>query len=158
MEYLKSELPKAEYLAELKGCFASPFDFFRERVTGLVMGPFFSVAHHTDYEWDRRYNSVSTRAWGYVRERKGKTEVRVLRWHGMLTPFWVVLFLAFWTVLFVGLLEPGERMGIEIWLAILIASLLPCLMTAFGAIVTERGEYSHGELTKLLRNPKDYYC
>ena len=158
MEYLKSDLPKKGYLAELKGRMMSPFDLFRERVTGFVIGPFFSVAHHTDYEWDRRFNSVSTRAWGYVKEREGQTEVRFLRWNGLLTPFWVLLFFSFWTVLFIGILEPGERMGIEIWLGILFISLLPCLMTGLGAILTDRGAYSHGELTKLLRDPKNYFC
>ena len=158
MEYLKSDLPKKAYLAELKGSFGSPFDLFRERVTGLVIGPFFSVAHHTDYEWDRRFNMVSTRAWGYVKEREGKTEVRFLRWNGLLTPFWVLLFFAVFTFYLFGMVAPGESVGIGFWLGILFLSLIPCLATAFAAIMSERGEYSHRELTKLLRNPKDYYC
>ena len=158
MEYLKSELPKKAYLAELKGRLMSPFDLFRERVTGLVIGPFFSVAHHTDYEWDRRYNSVCTRAWGYVKEREGKAEVRFVRWYGLLTPFWVILFFSLWMIFFFAALEPGERVETGIWLGGLFVALSPCLLTAFGAVASERGEYSHGELTKLLRNPKDYYC
>lgn len=158
MEYLKSELDWKIYLIHLKDCCSSPLSLFRERVTGLVIGPFFSVAHHTDYEWDRRYSTVCTRAWGYVREKEGKTVVRYVRWYGLLTPFWVLFFLAFWTICLLIVLEPGTAVDAGIWLGILLVGLFPCLITAFAAVVTERGEYSHGELTKLLRNPENYYC
>lgn len=160
MEYLKSELSAKYYLSELKARLMSPFAFFRERVTGFVLGPFFAVAHHSDYEWDRRFNIVCSRAWGYVKKSEGGTEIRFLRWHGLLTPFWLVFFTLI--NLIMNVIAMGTNDGAISLITLLIVSigiaLVICVASAIGSLMTERGENSQGEITKLLKNPEDYYC
>ena len=160
MEFLKSELSAKAYLSELKASLMSPFALFRERVTGLVFGPFFTVAHHSDYEWDRRFNMVCSRAWGYVKKSEEGTEIRFLRWYGFLTPFWLIFLTLF--CLIMNVIAMGTNDGVIPLAALLIVSigvaLVICVVSAIGSVMTERGEISQGELTRLLRNPEDYYC
>lgn len=89
MYSLKSDLNKEEYLKRLHQTFRSPFQLFDERVCGIVIGPFFSVAYHSPYEWNRRITSECNRAWGYVKEVDGKAEVQFIRGKGLLSPFWL---------------------------------------------------------------------
>ena len=160
MEYLKSELPAKAYLSDLKASLMSPFALFRERVTGFVWGPFFAVAHHSDYEWDRRFNMVCSRAWGYVRKSEERTEIRFIRWYGFLTPFWLVFFTLI--SLIVNVIAVGTDDGAIPLMTLLIISigiaLVICVASAIGSVMTERGEASQGEITRLLKNPEDYYC
>ena len=160
MEYLKSELPAKVYLSELKASLMSPFAIFRERVTGFVLGPFFAVAHHSDYEWDRRFNMVCSRAWGYAKKSEEGTEIHFLRWHGFLTPFWLVIFTML--CLIMNVIAMGDNDGVIPLMTLLIVSigisLVICVASAIGTVMTERGDTSQGEITRLLKNPEDYYC
>ena len=160
MEWLKSELPAKAYLSELKASLMSPFALFRERVTGFVWGPFFAVAHHSDYEWDRRFNMVCSRAWGYVKKSEEGAEIRFLRWHGFLTPFWLFFFTLL--SLIMNVIAIGTDDGSIPLMPLLLVSigiaLVICVASAIGSVMTERGETSQGEITRLLKNPEDYYC
>ena len=161
---LESDLPKQGYLEELKGCLTSPFAIFSERMTGIVIGSIFSVAYYSPYEWDRRVNRVCNRAWGYVKETENGSEVRFIRGRGLFSPFWLVFFvLTFWVMVQVGLVTSGEtgfsrEENLMLWGLAVLASLMICGATAIRSCVTERGVEGAGEITRMLRDPSEYYC
>ena len=153
MYTLKTELSRSEYLTKLKQTFRSPFLLHDERVCGVILGPFFSVAYHSPYEWNRRITSECNRAWGYVKEENGQTTVSFIRGKGQLSPFWL-MFYAVLIYLFL-LLQFGHH-----WAFPLVAfgiSLVICLATAFESVITEAGEAGFHEVTRLLLHPEDYY-
>jgi hypothetical protein len=158
MYELKSGLSKRAYLSALKQTFRSPFRIWDERVCGIVIGPFFSVAYHSPYEWNRRITSECNRAWGYVKETDGETHVTFIRGKGLLAPSWFVIYTF---VCFVILLCAGFELYADhepAFLAISCAMALAiCLITAFQSIVTEAGEAGFHEITRLLLHPEEYY-
>ena len=163
MNEITSDLPRKEYLRELKGCFGSPFYIFDERVVGLVIGSFFSVAHWTEYEYDRRFNVHCNRAWGWVKTNPidGKTEVKFIRGAGYFSLFWIILLACLFPLMI--LMKYGlDDMTPDDWaiacIVGVVCSLIICGVSALGTVLTERGIYGAGEITKLLTNPEDYYC
>ena len=166
MYELESDLPKKEYLRELKGCFGSPFMVFDERITGVVIGSFFSVAHYTEYEYDRRFNVICNRAWGRVKTNPvdGKTEVTFIRGSGLFSPFWLLFFalLLPMGVYFTSFSYDAVSLTADDTMLLvvfgIIGSLIICGTSTLNAIFSDRGAYGAGEITKMLENPKDYYC
>lgn len=165
MNRLESQLDRGTYLRELVDCFDSPFALFSERVTGIVVGSFFSVAYYSPYEWNRRITSECNRAWGYVKEVDGKTEIRFVRGKGMFSPFWLLLVTAlFWIMILVMTVWEGGSIGElfeeskMIWMFSIGCSIVICGITAFHASITEQGAAGAGEITRLLRDPKEYFC
>ena len=153
MYTLTSGLGKSAYLSALKQTFRSPFRLWDERVCGIVIGPFFCVAYHSPYEWNRRITSECNRAWGYVTEVEGKSYVRFIRGKGDLSPFWLVLYsIICYLVLFVLY---GHDPYFP-WIAIGV-SFIACLISAFQSLVTDAGEAGFHEVTRLLLHPEDYY-
>ncbi len=153
MYYLESSLSSKEYLARLRRTFRSPFLICDERVCGIVIGSFFSVAYHSPYEWNRRITSERNRAWGYVKEVDSKSCVSFIRGKGMLSPFWFCFYTLFCYALF--LLKAGHH---PVFLAISCGlALVACLTTAFQSIITEQGEAGFHEVTRLLLHPEEYY-
>jgi len=153
MYRLESELSRNAYLSALKRTFRSPFLLFDERVCGIIVGPFFSIAYHSPYEWNRRITSECNRAWGYVKEIDGRVCVRFVRGKGLLTPSWFLLYtlLCYGIFLLYGVYEP-------VFLAISCGvSLVGCLATAFQSIITEAGEAGFHEISRLLLHPEEYY-
>lgn len=162
MNYLESNLSKREYLLEIKRSFDNPFLIFDERLCGMVIGSFFSVAYHSPYEWNRRITSECNRAWGWVKETEGKTEVRFLRGKGLFSPFWLIFYTLFCFCLFSfhsnRLIYSEEPNAVLLILGIsAVISVVVCGITAFQSSITEAGEEGAGEITRLLQNPKEYY-
>ena len=163
MYEVTSDLPKKEYLAELKGCFGSPFYIFDERMVGIVIGSFFSVAHHTEYEYDRRFNTICNRAWGRVKTNPvdGKTEVTFIRGYGQMSPLWILflsLMISTITMLTGGFeyLAPDEMA--VIYIMGVICALVVCGISTLSAAMSERSAYGAREITKMLEDPKNYFC
>lgn len=153
MYALQSDLSRKEYLSKLKQTFRNPFLLFDEHVSGIIIGPFFSVAYHSPYEWNRRITSECNRAWGYVKDVDGKAYVRFIRGKGMLSPFWILFYA---TVVYLLLfLQFGHET--EFLIAGIGISLCACIVTAFQSVVTEAGEAGFHEVTRLLLHPEDYY-
>lgn len=153
MYTLYSDLSKREYLRSLKKTFRSPFLLFSEHVSGITIGPFFSLAYHSPYEWNRRITSECNRAWGYVKEIDGKAHVRFVRGKGLLAPSWFLIYtvLCYGIFLLYGVYEP-------VFLLISCGiALVACLATAFQSIITEAGEAGFHEVTRLLLHPEEYY-
>lgn len=153
MYTLSTELSKAQYLEKLKQTFRSPFLLRDERVCGVVLGSFFSVAYHSPYEWNRRITAECNRAWGYVKEENGQTTVTFIRGKGLLSPFWLMFDAAL--IYLILLLKFGHHRAF-----LLVAfgiSFVICLATAFESIITDAGEAGFQEVTRLLLHPEDYY-
>lgn len=153
MYALQSDLGKRAYLSKLKQTFRNPFLLFSEHVSGVIVGPFFSVAYHSPYEWNRRITSECNRAWGYVKEVDGKAYVRFIRGKGLLSPFWLIFYAA--VVYIMLFLNFGHEP--EFLLAGFGISFAACLVTAFQSVVTDAGEAGFHEITRLLLHPEDYY-
>ena len=156
---LQSDLSKRNYLESLMQTFRSPFLLWDERVCGIIVGPFFSVAYHSSYEWNRRITSECNRAWGYVTELDGKAYIRFIRGKGLLSPFWLIFYTLLCHVIL--LLCGGYELyaGHEgLFLVISFAmALFACLVTAFQSLITDQGEAGYHEITRLLLHPEDYY-
>lgn len=153
MYAFQSALCRKDYLTKLKQTFRSPFLLFSEHVSGIVIGPFFSVAYHSPYEWNRRITSECNRAWGYVQEIDGKTTVGFVRGKGLLTPSWFLIYTVLCYLIFLlgGMYEP-------VFFAISCGiALVACLATAFQSVITEAGEAGFHEVTRLLLHPEEYY-
>ena len=165
MHVLESALPKNAYLNALKGCLTSPFAVFSARMCGIVMGSFFSVAYYSPREWNRRITGECNRAWGWVKEVDGKTEVHFIRGKGLFSPFWLIfltLLLAVMEIFMVfsevgGAFDLSGEMGM-VWLFATGISVVTCGISAFHSSITEQGIEGAGEITRMLRDPSEYYC
>lgn len=160
MRMIESHLDRKRYLSALKGCRTGGYPVFSEGVTGIVIGPFFSMAYYSPYEWNRRITHECNRAWGYVKEVDGKTQVHFIRGKGMLTPFWVLLF---WILCFLTfVISAGESTvaGNELLflLGSFAAALFVCVPSAVGSCFTDEGIYGEAEIERMLTNPQEYYC
>ena len=162
MGYTESALSCKEYLSQLKRLFSNPFAVFDERVTGFAVGPFFSVAYHSPYEWNRRITSECNRAWGYAKEADGKTRIRYLRGKGQFSPFWLIFIYLMWLAVFcyVGIDQqiPFEELFVwQVWVSGAVISLVICAVTAFHSSITEAGVAGEYEIEKLISHPEDYF-
>ena len=162
MCFVQSDLSEIEYLSRLKGHFSNPFSIFSERITGFAVGPFFSVAYYSPYEWNRRITSECNRAWGYVKDIDGKAQVRYIRGKGLFSPFWLILIYLMWLGIFccVGMdqqIPVGELFVWQVWVMGAVISFALCGVTAFQSSITEAGVAGEYEIQKLLAHPEDYY-
>ena len=159
MYYVDSELAPKEYLAELKRSFASPFLIYDERVCGIIIGPFFSIAYHSPYEWNRRITGEVNRAWGYVKNVEGKSHITFLRGKGAFAPIPILLTTMFCLAIFA--FSEWSLIMEDLTLCLLVSgaiSLVACGITAIQSMLTEQGEAGRYEISKLLSDPKNYYC
>jgi len=155
MESIVSRHSQKAYCRCLRQKLDSPLRLFDERVTGIVIGPFFSIAHYAEWEWNRRITSECNRAWGFVRRDGAHSRVCFVRGKGLLSPFWLVFF----ALLCLFFLSCGlEELTGGIALAAVGIAVLICGITAFQSSITENGDAGAGEITKILRCPEDYYC
>lgn len=164
MERIMSELPPEAYRAALKSKFDFSRGFGEERVTGVLAGRFFSLAYYSGWEWNRRITNECNRAFGYIRDTEGKTEVVFLRGKGQLSISWLLLLTLVLRGIFLLTLVAreislsGYGAGRILWLISALIALGICCATAFGSLITERGQEGAGTVTKLLRAPDDFYC
>lgn len=155
--YIESELAQKEYMRSLRQRFTTPFAVFSERVTGVAIGPFFSVAYYRGYTWNRRITNECNRAFGFVKTVDGKTQAHFLYSRGMLSPFWILFYAAipFLIFLFTGVLEVFPMYSVFCF----VLALGVCCTTAFLDSLTEDGITGRDVLTDLLLEPDQfYYC
>jgi len=159
MWYLASKLPKEKHLAAMKRKFDSPFLIFDERLTGIVIGPFFAVAHYQAWEWNRRITIECNRAWGYVKDGDGELEIRFLRGKGLLAPISFLVVTVFCRLIFwFAELNTQESLGWVLWGAAALCALIACGVTAIQDCLTEAGQTGAKEINKFLTDPENYYC
>ncbi len=128
-------------------------------MTGIVVGPFFSVAYYAPLEWNRRITGECNRAMGIVKTADGKTEVSFIRSKGLLSPFWflgimAVVLLSFFLV--VDSQEWQSGAGTAVWYSFLISATI-CGFTALEACLTEQGAAGEWDIDSFLTNPREYF-
>lgn len=155
MERIRSELTPEVYRAALKRKFEFSRGFREERVTGVFVGRFFSLAYYSGWEWNRRITNECNRAFGYLREVDGKTEVVFARGKGQLSLSWLLLLTLAVGGLFLLVSWGEERIP---WFFSALIALAICCVTAFESLITERGQEGAGTVTELLRAPDEFYC
>lgn len=155
-EIISSGLPPKTYLALLRRSFGFQLAVYSERVTGVTIGQFFSVAYYCPYEWNRRITNECNRAIGYVKEVDGESEIHFIRSAGMLSPLWLLFWTTVFSVFYYVKLE--EISFFSVVLCAVIAFVL-CVVTAFIDSMTEEGVQGAGVITSLLQKPDEfYYC
>lgn len=155
-EVCESRLPPKAYMAALRNCFGFPLALYSERVTGITIGRFFSVAYYCPWEWNRRITSECNRAIGYVKNVDGKSEICFIRSGGMMSPFWLL----FWTLLcaLVYFVKMQEFDPFS-WVICAVISFVICLVSSFTDSLTDAGAEGAGVITSLLEKPDEfYYC
>lgn len=161
MDYLRSDLSAKSYLSSLRTIATFNFTLWEHYASGIVIGPFFSVAYHSPYEWNRRITRGCNRAWGYVKDTGGSCEIYFLRGKGVFSPFWLILMtLLCRLILGIG---SNEYVFTEfpwlLWVISTAAALVSCGISAFHSSITEEGEAGAGVITMILRAPNEfYYC
>lgn len=155
MIYL-SPISKRKYLYELRQQMGSWFDFGQSRFTGLIIGNFFYITNHSQYEWDRRYNNPKCRATGFVTKCGDETLVHTITTYGDFDLISMIKWLPL-TFLIVCTKRISLPMPQAIGLAFAI-SALACTIVSIGTWFTERGHDNMYELRKLLENPMRFWA
>ena len=152
-----SKLPFSVYLYEMKQQMGSFTAFGNERLTGIIIGRFFSITYHSGHEFNRRITNEKHRAIGFVRPCEGGTQVSCIRLAGMTNPLSLICMFAFFFL--VCLIRGGLEVALMPELLIIDAAFtfVVALTTAFTDSVTERGQEGSKMLTAFLMDPVDYY-
>lgn len=152
-----SKLPCELYLHEMKEHMSAFTDFGIERLTGIIIGKFFSVTYHSGHELNRRITNEKHRAIGFARPCESGTEVLCIRLAGMTNPLSLIAIYALFFL--VCLLRGGLEVALMPQLLIIDAvfTLIVALVTAFTDSITERGQEGSKMLTAFLMDPVDYY-
>lgn len=161
MDCLNSSLPAKSYLSSLRTIATLNFAMWDHYACGFVIGPFFSVAYHSPYEWNRRITRECNRAWGYVKDQGDSCEVHFIRGKGLLTPLWMILMillcrfvLGFGSNAYVFMEAPWL-----LWAISVAAALITCGVSAIESSITEEGETGAGVITMILKAPHEFhYC
>ena len=90
---MTSSLSAKEYLSTMMSRMDSVTHFGHERFTGMRMGKFFYVIHHSEHQYDRKFNSPKTAALGYVKDVSDGCEVHFMKFKGLLCPSQFLLYL-----------------------------------------------------------------
>ena len=154
---LVSKLPCSVYLYEMKQQMGSFTAFGTERLTGIIIGRFFSVTYHSGHEFNRRITNEKHRAIGFARPCKEGTKVSCIRLAGMTNPLSLIGLFSF--CMLICLLRGGLELAFmpEILIANAAITLIAALFTAFTDSVTEKGQEGSKMLTAFLMDPVDYY-
>ncbi len=158
MHTIYSPLKPDAWKEKLKENFSSPLYVFDERVTGIILGPFFSVAHYQEYEWNRRITSECSRAWGFVKEADGQSEITFLRGWGCFSPGWILFYTLLCRAVFLYLsYQDNLELGMSGWVISLGISVFCCAISILHDSLTEGGQASWRQLKKCLEDPENYY-
>lgn len=146
-------MPKKAYLSAMRQKMGAITDFGQERLTGIIVGNFFSVTHHAGWEFNRRFTNEKNRAVGFVTGAGEETGVRFLHFRGGTDPASLIGFFLLW-YLVAGIgwgdfSEPGL-----VWMGLVITAIYAAY-TAIATFMTERGQEGTITLHGFLRDPKN---
>lgn len=152
-----SKLPCSVYLHEMKQQMGSFSAFGTERLTGIIIGRFFSITYHSGHEFNRRITNEKHRAIGFARPCEDGTKVSCIRLAGMTNPLSLIGLFGF--CLLICFLRGGLELALmpEMLLANAAVTSIAALITAFTSSITERGKEGSRMLTAFLMDPVDYY-
>jgi hypothetical protein len=131
--------------------------FGTERLTGIIIGRFFSITYHSGHEFNRRITNEKHRAIGFARPCEEGTKVSCIRLAGMTNPLSLIGLFSF--CMLICLLRGGFELAFmpEMLIANAAITLVAALITAFTDSVTEKGQEGSKMLTAFLMDPVDYY-
>jgi hypothetical protein len=131
--------------------------FGMERLTGIIVGRFFSVTYHSGHEFNRRITNEKHRAIGFVRPCEEGTQVFFIRLAGMTNPLSLIGLFGF--CFLICLLRGGSELALmpEMIIANVVITLIAALVSAFVSSITERGQEGSKTLTAFLIDPVNYY-
>lgn len=154
---VESRLTCSVYLYEMKQQMGSFTAFGTERLTGIIIGRFFSVTYHSGHEFNRRIPNEKHRAIGFARPSENGTKVSCIRLAGMTNPLSLIGWFCFCCL--ICLLRGGPELVLmpEMLLANAAITIVLALLTAITDSVTERGQEGSRTLTAFLIDPVDYY-
>lgn len=151
-----SDLEPAAYLSAVKDRIDPDNNFGTERFTGLFLGSFFYVTHHSDYEHDRQYKIVTNTAMGYIRKDENGSEIRFLTAKGLLRPIPFLLILGcLLVVLIIGVMQYGT---FHFWPLFGLSAAITLLVGGFETLMesmTERSREGRKVLLAFLLDPAD---
>lgn len=152
-----SKLPYSMYLHEMKQQMGSFTAFGMERLTGIIVGRFFSVTYHCGHEFNRRITNEKHRAIGFARPCEDGTEVLCIRLAGMTNPLSLIGLFGF--CFLICLIRGGWELALmpEMMIANAVITLIAALVSAFVSSITERGQEGSKALTAFLIDPVNYY-
>lgn len=152
-----SKLPCDVYLYEMKEHMSEFTAFGTERLTGIIIGRFFSITYHSGHEFNRRITNEKHRAIGFVRPCEDGTQVSCIRLAGMTNPLSLIGLFGF--CFLYCLLRGGFELALmpEMMIANAAVTLVAALISAFVCSITERGQEGSKMLTAFLIDPVDYY-
>lgn len=158
----QSSHSKNAYLTELRQSFGSIFDFWDERFTGFVIGNFFCVTHHCDYEWNRRINGETNTAIGFVKKLEDGCNVHFFTVKGELRPQGMFMLICLQLLIFIFCYafdrDPISPSHIPIIAGVILAvSLFVAGVSAFLSWLTENGQAGYRSLLSLLLDPMNPY-
>ena len=155
---IESPYAPKEYLSNLKFNMSGHFEFGCERFTGFFLGRLFYVTYHSGYEWNRKITNQKNAAMGYIRRTETGSEVRFLRFRGVLCPLELIptYLPILLMILYLNSQEvyaPGKFRFMMIFYHIIMAILVP--ISALMESMTERSEDGRRTLLSMLMDPKD---
>ena len=152
-----SQLPYSVYLYEMKQQMGSFTAFGTERLTGIVIGRFFSITYHSGHEFNRRITNEKHRAIGFAWPCDTGTEVFCIRMAGYTNPLSLICLYSF--CFLYCLLRGGFELALmpELMIANAAITLIAALISAFVCSITERGQEGSKMLTAFLMDPVNYY-
>ena len=151
---MESSLSAAEHRRWLRRHLEYPFSFFTERFAGFVIGPVFYVIHHTEYEYDRRFNSPKNAALGFIQKADCGCQLRFITFRGVLCPSQFLLL--FFATFVICLLSKPQVISMPVFLGILLAvELIYALVYALIESCSPRSEDSRDKLLSLLSGKDD---
>lgn len=154
---VKSKLPCGVYLYEMKQQMGSFTAFGTERLTGIIVGRFFSITYHSGHEFNRRITNEKHRAIGFARPCEEGTKVSCIRLAGLTNPLSLIALFSLFFI--VCLIRDGLEVALmpELLMIDVALTLIVALITAFTDSITERGQEGSKMLTAFLMDPVDYY-
>ena len=154
---IRSSLSHKEYLSAMKSHMESYTDFGVQRFTGLFIGRFFSVTHHSGFEWNRRFTNEKQRVIGFVKKDAEGCTVHCVRLAGYTNPLSLIGFTLLYFLIF-SLQDGGFHLLIgKHWWMPLVGALITAVISAAGSCLTERGEEGSRMINALILDPVDPY-
>ncbi len=153
---ISSSAPPKAYLSALKERMGGHMELGQERFTGFFLGRFFTVTHHSGYEWNRRITNVKNTAIGYVKQTGHGSQAHYIHLRAMLAPtqFWFY-FLMLWIPMGLMSLIGGLEAFWIMTLVLLVSMLVAAPMSALMECMVEESEDGRRRLKALLLDPAD---
>lgn len=151
---IRSPLSSKQYLSAMKSHMESFTDFGVQRYTGIFVGRFFSVTHHSGHEWNRRITNEKQRAIGFVAKDAEGCTVHCIRLAGYTNPISLIVLTLLYSLAFC-VQEQGFDLLLKVWWMPVVCTLLTAVISAAASCWTERGEEGARMINALLIDPVD---